>query len=94
MDPETAKLAVELQLEDINDLLDVLYDEDEILKGDLRFSFLIMRYALQRQLQILDGRVLAVKILRKEHANRMAFAKLLEQEKQASTDYQLIGYIT
>jgi hypothetical protein len=30
MDTATAKLAVELQLEDINDLLDGLYDEYEI----------------------------------------------------------------
>jgi hypothetical protein len=42
MDPETAKVAVELQLADINDLLDGLYDNEDLPKGDARESFKVL----------------------------------------------------
>lgn len=89
MDTATAKLAVELQLEDINDLLDGLYDEEEIPDCDSRSSFLVLRYDLQRQLQVLEGQILTLKILREEYDNRIAFSRLLEEERQAVTDHQL-----
>lgn len=89
MDPATAKLAVELQLEDINDMLDSLYDDEELPDSDSCASFLVMRYDLLRQLQILEGQVLTLKILREEHDSRIAFARLLEEEKQAANDHQL-----
>jgi E3 ubiquitin-protein ligase RNF144 len=89
MDPETAKLAVELQLADIKDLLNGLYDNEDILDGDERTSFQMMRGDLQQQLQVLEGQVLTLKILREEHDNRVAFAILLEEEKRAISDHQL-----
>lgn len=89
MDPATAKLAVELQLSDINDLLDGLYDEEELPEGDARASFRVLQRDLDRQLQILEGQVLVLKILQEEHDNRAAFARLVEEEKRAVSDHQL-----
>lgn len=89
MDPETSKIIVELQLADINDLFDDLYNETKIPSGDARTSFEIMRQDLEQQLQILEGQVLLLKILREEHENRVAFSRLLEEEKQAINDHQL-----
>lgn len=89
MDPATAKLAVELQLADINDLLDGLYDSEDLPEGDGRTSFQMLRRDLQQQLQVLEGQVLTLKILKEEHDNRVAFARLLEEEKRAVSDHQL-----
>lgn len=89
MDPDSAKVAVELQLADINGLFDGLYDDVEIPTGDARTSFQIMRQDLEQQLQILEGQVLLLKILREEHETRVAFSGLLKEEKQAAGDHQL-----
>jgi hypothetical protein len=66
MDPKTAKIIVELQLADIDGLLNGLYDEADILHGDTRTSFQIVRQDLQQQLQILNDQILLLKILREE----------------------------
>lgn len=89
MDPATAKLAVELQLHDIADLLNGLYDEDELPEGDARSSFHILQDDLNQQLEVLECQVLVLKILKEEHDNRVAFSKLLEDEKRAVADHQL-----
>ncbi|KAH7070484.1 hypothetical protein BKA63DRAFT_579066 [Paraphoma chrysanthemicola] len=90
MDPETAKLAVELRLSDIGDLLDGLYDDEDLPEGDARASFQILRYELQRHLQTLETQVLKLKILKEEQESRLAFSKLLEEEeKQAVSAHQL-----
>jgi E3 ubiquitin-protein ligase RNF144 len=88
MDPETAKCVVELQLADISGLFDSLYNEANIPNGDARTSFQIMRRDLEQQLQILQGQVYVLNVLRQEHASRVAFARLLEEEKQAVNDHQ------
>ena len=54
MDPKTAKIIVELQLADIDDLLNGLYGEADIPNGDTRTSFQIMRQDLQQQPQVLN----------------------------------------
>ena len=89
MDPETAKMAIQLQLADIDDLLDGLYDDEDLPTGDARSGFELMRQDLQKQLQVLTGQVLSLNILREEHNNRLAFSRLLKEEKQASGDHQL-----
>ena len=89
MDPKTAKIIVELQLADIDDLLNGLYGEADIPNGDTRTSFQIMRQDLQQQLQILNDQIFLLKILSEEHKNRIAFSRLLEEEKQAVGDHQL-----
>ena len=87
MDPATAKLAIELQLADIDELLDGIYET--LPPGDQRAGYEMMQQDLQRQLQILEGQILTLKILKEEHGNRAAFVKLLEVEKQAVSDHQL-----
>jgi E3 ubiquitin-protein ligase RNF144 len=89
MDPATAKLAVELQLEDIHDLLDGLYEEEELPDGDARTGLQMMQRELNQQLDILQGQVLVLQILKEEHDNRVAFSRLLEEEKRAASDHQL-----
>ena len=89
INPETAKIAVELQLGDINDLLDGLYDDEELPDGDAGTSFRILQRDLQQALQILEGQILTLKILKEENDNRVAFFKLLEEEKRAASDHQL-----
>jgi E3 ubiquitin-protein ligase RNF144 len=87
MDVHSAKLAVELQLDDINALLDDLYNDPP--EGDQLRGFETMKNDLQHQLQVLEGQVLVHNILKTEYTNRQAFKKLLEEEKQALGDHQL-----
>ena len=89
MDPDTAKLVMQLQIADINDLLDGLYDDKDMLDGDSRISFQKIREDLQKHLQLLEGQVLTLKILREEHESRVAFSILLAEEKQAAYDHRL-----
>ena len=89
MDPATAMVAIQLQLDDIDDLLDGLYDSIDLPDGDARTSFEMMQKDLQQQLQIFEGQVLTLKILRGEHESRVAFSRLLEEERQAASDHQL-----
>lgn len=88
MDPRTAKLAIQFVLADIEDLLAPLY-EDILLPDDQQAGLEVMRTDLHNQLEILEGQILTIKILEQEHDNRVAFAKLLEEEKQAVADHQL-----
>jgi hypothetical protein len=90
VDPETAKVAVELQLADINDLLDGLYDNEDLPEGDARESFQVLRYDLHQQLQILEGQVLMLKILKHKHEDRVAFSTMLER---AVGDHQLAMWL-
>lgn len=48
-----------------------------------------MKAEMKSQLQILETQVFALGILKTEHENHVAFAKLLEQDKQAVSDHQL-----
>jgi len=88
MEPETAKLAVELQLDDINDLLDGLYDEPDIPDGDLRTSFEYLREDLRLQHQILEGHLRTLEIIRLEHEDRIMIQRLIQEEQQAHDDHQ------
>ncbi|XPT04322.1 hypothetical protein M3J09_013402 [Ascochyta lentis] len=89
MDPQTAKVAIQLQLADIAELLDSLYNDNEISEGDERTSLQTLQSELTHQLALLEGQVLVVKILKDEYNERVAFKKLLDDERQAITDHQL-----
>jgi E3 ubiquitin-protein ligase RNF144 len=89
MDPQTAKTAIELQLADIADLLDSLYDNEESAQGDERAGVQTIQRDLQQQLSLLEGQVSVINILKDEYKERMAFKKLLDDEKQAVSDHQL-----
>lgn len=86
MDPASAKLAVETCLSDICDLLDSLYDD--VLPEDQRVGLEAMQTEMQQQLVILEGQVLALRILKQEHDARVAFEKLVREEQQATTDHE------
>ena len=89
MDPLTAKVAIQLQLADIADLLDSLYSDDPTPQGDERASLETIQRDLTQQLSLLEGQVLVIKILKNEYSERVAFKKLLEEERQAVSDHQL-----
>lgn len=89
MDPQTAKLAMELQLADVADLLDSLYTEEILPPGDERASLETIQRDLEHQLLLLEVQILVVKILKNEYNERVAFKKILEDEKQAVSDHQL-----
>jgi hypothetical protein len=87
LDPVTAKLAVELQLSDINATLMGLTNNPP--EGDKLAAFQDMRDNLQVILQILEGQVLALNILKNDHASRVTFERLRQEESQASRDHNM-----
>lgn len=89
MDPQTARIAIQLQLADIADLLDSLYDDEAPAEGDERASLQTIQCDLQLQLTLLEGQVLVINILKDEHNERVAFKKLVDDEKQAVSDHRL-----
>ncbi|KAJ4400131.1 hypothetical protein N0V91_008922 [Didymella pomorum] len=89
MDQHTAKRAIQLQLEDIADLLNSLYDEGEPEQGDERASLQTIQHDLQQQLTLVEGQVLVINILKDEYSERVALKKLLDDEKQSISNLQL-----
>lgn len=89
MDVRTARAAIQLQLADIAELLDSLYQDNVLPEGDERASLETIRNDLTKQLMLLGGQVLVIKILKDEYNARVTFKKLLEDEKQAVSDHQL-----
>jgi len=89
MNPHTAKIAIQLQLADIADLLDSLYGDGESAQGDERASLQTIQHDLQQQLTLLEGQVLVINILKDKYDERVAFKKFLDDEKQAVSDHQL-----
>jgi E3 ubiquitin-protein ligase RNF144 len=88
MDAETDKLTIQLQLIDIKDLLDSL-SADEDREGDTRRSFELIESDLQRQLQVLEDRILTLKIMREEYGDYRNFSEPMEEEKPDTADHQL-----
>jgi hypothetical protein len=87
MDPASSKLAVELQLSDINELLNEI--DGSRITGDQRTGLETMKTDMEGQLRLLETQVLILNLLRAEHDSRVAFSKLLEEEKQAVEDHKL-----
>ncbi|KAF2187119.1 hypothetical protein K469DRAFT_124223 [Zopfia rhizophila CBS 207.26] len=86
MDPATAKLAIELQLTDINEILAGLHPGP--VQDDTIAAFEEMKANYQEILQVLEGQVLALNILKTEQQNRVQFNKLMEEEAQAVRDHE------
>ena len=84
MDPATAKLAVELQLTDVNEILGGLEAKD-----DEYAAFQAMRAGFQDTMQLLEGQALALNILKAERANQIQFERLVREERQALQDHDL-----
>jgi hypothetical protein len=89
MDQKKARLAAVIQLVDIDDLLDGLYDDDDPPEGDARDSFQLLRDNLEIHLEVLEQQVLTLKIFNEEHDNNIAFFRLLAEERQAIEDHAL-----
>ncbi len=89
MDPETAKIAVQLQIGDIDGLLDSLYSDEDLPEGDSRTSYEMLREDLRQQLPVIEGQILTLKMLRADHENRVAFSRYLAEERQAASDHRM-----
>ncbi|KAJ4333866.1 hypothetical protein N0V95_009321 [Ascochyta clinopodiicola] len=89
MDFQTAKVAIQLQLADLAELLNSLYNDNEVPEGDERTSLETTQRDLNHQLSLLEGQVLVINILKVEYNERNAFKKLLDDERQAVNDHQL-----
>ena len=75
MDPHTAKLAVELQLADTNEILETLGAAE-----DSYAAFEIMKTALHSMLPLLEGQVLAMDTIRYDYASQVLLETLIREE--------------
>lgn len=89
MDPRTAKVAIELQLEDIDVLLRSLTTSNDVVSINERAGLEIVQRDLVQQLTELENHILVTNILSDEHREHVAFQKLLDEEKNMSSDHQL-----
>lgn len=79
MDPATARVALKLQLDDVDAILKTLP-----LSPTSEFvAFRSLRDELIRKWQEISGQAYAYNILREENNNRIAFKRLLSEEQQA-----------
>lgn len=85
LDPATAKLAAELQLSDVNEALDGMEGDD----SDEHTAFKVMQSSFQGLIQVYEGQLFALNILRLEHATRVECERLVREERQARQDHDL-----
>jgi hypothetical protein len=85
MDPISARLATELQLEDIDVILKGLSSNNpsEIV------AFQTQRAELLKKWEEVNGQCAALAILREENENRTTFTRLLAEERQAESDHEV-----
>ncbi|KAJ8117531.1 hypothetical protein OPT61_g1279 [Boeremia exigua] len=83
MDPRTAKVAIQLQLGDIAELLDSFSTSNDAAVDAERASLKTIHGELSQQLTVLEGQILVVKILKDEYHERVAFKKLLDEFNKA-----------
>ncbi|KAL5381398.1 hypothetical protein DPSP01_007112 [Paraphaeosphaeria sporulosa] len=81
--PATARLAVELQLEDIN------YIMQDLDAGDAYAAFNAMEASLKSALLLLQDQTCAMDILRADHNDRVVFENLIQEERQAERDHRI-----
>ncbi|KAK3207237.1 hypothetical protein GRF29_103g279961 [Pseudopithomyces chartarum] len=82
LDPVSAKLAIQLQLDDVCDIL----RESEV-GSDEYAAFEAMQISFQEIAQVLEGQCIALSMLRREHDARLEFEKLVQEERQAVDDH-------
>lgn len=84
MDPATARLALKLQLDDVDAILKTLSPspDDATATGELA-AFKALRSELIRKWQEVSGQHFAYNILKEENNNRVAFKRLFSEEQQA-----------
>jgi hypothetical protein len=77
---------MKLQLDDINDILQGLASSVHDTNGEVA-AFKAHRDELQRRWDEVNSQCIAMQILRDENNNRLAFTRLLEEERQAQNDH-------
>ncbi|KAI4622748.1 uncharacterized protein J4E87_006315 [Alternaria ethzedia] len=90
MDPETTRIVLKLQLDDVHAILKALpsTSNDGAVNSE-RVAFAALRDELTRKWQEVHGRVFAHNMIRKENAGRESFRKLLNEEQQAERDHDM-----
>jgi hypothetical protein len=92
MDPPTARLALKLQLDDVDAILKTLdsSSDDAATAGEIA-AFKSLRNELIKKWQEVSGQHFAYSILKEENNNRFAFKRLLNEEQQAERTSCRIG---
>lgn len=97
MDPKSARLAVQLQLQDADDVLKTLQSSNQTgADSSEMIAFKALRSELLKKRSEINGQLFALNILREENFNRVAFTRLITEERQAERklplSFQTIGY--
>ncbi|KAF2655140.1 hypothetical protein K491DRAFT_679106 [Lophiostoma macrostomum CBS 122681] len=87
MDPASAKLVLEIQLQDINDILDGVYEDPP--EDYMREGYEAVQAELQQQLHTMEDFLCVFQILKEEYDDRVNLQRLLNEEKQAISDHEL-----
>jgi hypothetical protein len=84
MDPATARVALKLQLDDVDAIVKTISptSKDPVVVGELA-AFRSLREDLVRKQNEFSGQCFAYNILEEENNNRIAFKRLLNEEQQA-----------
>ncbi|OCL07443.1 hypothetical protein AOQ84DRAFT_408943 [Glonium stellatum] len=88
MDPATAQTALRLQLDDISKVLEEL-NKSNGKSSNEGVAFRTLQKDIQKEIEVLENRTLALRILRSEHDDVNRFQALLQEERQAIEDHQL-----
>lgn len=83
IDPVSAKLAIQLQLDDVCDILN-----GSEIGSDEHAAFHAMQISFQEIIEVLEGQCYALNMLRMEHNARLEFESLLQEERQAANDHR------
>jgi hypothetical protein len=84
IDPATARMALKLQLDDVDAILKTLpTTSNDITATSEATAFRWLREELVRKWQELSGHYFAHNVLKEENGNRAAFKRLLNEEQQA-----------
>lgn len=83
LSPATARLAVELQLADVKEVMEGPVSEDEYA------SFEAMQMKLQELLLLLQDQFYALEVLRADYGDRTVFETLAREERQAEQDHHI-----
>ena len=81
--PQTAQLAIQLQLADVESAL----QESDV--GDQWTAWKTLQDELERALSLLQDQVFAMDLLRQDQDNRAVFSEFLREERQAEADHDL-----
>ena len=86
MDPATARLALKLQLDDVDAILKTLptSSDDPTTTSEIA-AFRSLWEELVKKWQEVSGRSFAYNLLREENNNAVAFKRLLSEEQQAES---------